>query len=113
MLTGTLYAMPRIHLETLFRTEAKLATMEVPAPSPVPFKTQGKTAVIAIVTDATAELGSIGIVGIVPTGDQNAIEIVSSNALNKRPTGRHNAGRQTDTLLLSFHSFFISSVPQT
>jgi len=174
MLTDTLYAMPRIHLETLFRTEAKLAAMEAPTPSPVSFKTQGKTAVIAVdgvlfpkpniltlfgfgtpltdirtqleqaasspavakivfnfnspggsvtgihelantiktvkkptvayvsgmaasaaywlaaacdelVTDATAELGSIGIVGIFRVGDKNAIEIVSSNAPDKRP----------------------------
>jgi len=183
MLTDTLYAMPRWQLETMFRTEAKLAAMDAPTAQVSPFETQGQTAVIAvdgilfpkpniltlfgfgmplsdirmqleqaasspavakivlnfnspggsvtgihelanaikavnkptvayvsgmaasaaywlaaacdeIVADATAYLGSIGVVGVFRAGDKNAIEIVSSSAPDKRPDAATPEGKR-------------------
>jgi len=183
MLTDTLYAMPRWHLETMFRSEAKLAAMEAPPASALPFKTEGQTAVIAvdgilfpkpniltlfgfgmpltdirmdlelaanspavnkivfnfnspggsvtgihelanaikavkkptvayvsgmaasaaywlaaacdeIVTDATAVMGSIGVIGVFRAGDKNEIEIVSSSAPDKRPDAKTPEGKR-------------------
>ncbi|MEC4747420.1 S49 family peptidase [Methylomicrobium sp. Wu6] len=48
MLTDKLYAMPRLHLETLFRTEAKLAALETPTTPPATANTEGNTAVIPV-----------------------------------------------------------------
>jgi ClpP class serine protease len=48
-----------------------------------------------IVTDATAELGSIGVIGVWQLGkDKNSIEIVSSNAPDKRPDGTTPEGKR-------------------
>lgn len=46
-----------------------------------------------IVCDATAVLGSIGVVGIYRRDNGQSIEIVSSNAANKRPDPATDAGR--------------------
>lgn len=48
MLTNNIYAMPRLHLETLFRTEAKLAALESPTTPPETAKTEGSTAIIQV-----------------------------------------------------------------
>jgi ClpP class serine protease len=65
-----------------------------------------------IIADATAELGSIGVVGVWNLGkDKNSIEIVSSHAPDKRPDGTTLEGKRImQTEIDDLEAVFIKSL---
>jgi len=66
-----------------------------------------------IICDATAMVGSIGIVGIFQKNNQDTIEIVSSNASNKRPDIETNEGKNILLQTIDdLEAVFISSLIQ-
>jgi ClpP class serine protease len=66
-----------------------------------------------IVCDATAMVGSIGIVGIFKKNSQDKIEIVSSNAIDKRPDVGTDEGKAVLLKTIDdLESVFISSITQ-
>nr|WP_305908476.1 S49 family peptidase [Methylomarinum sp. Ch1-1]MDP4521312.1 S49 family peptidase [Methylomarinum sp. Ch1-1] len=66
-----------------------------------------------IVIDATATLGSIGVVGIYSAKSKREIEIVSSNAPHKRPDLETDAGRSVaQSHVDALESVFVSALSQ-